>query len=110
MPRLPTCAGICEGTLHHSSKISDTFQCGGRSSRAAIMRPIDSTRPRWRHRSAAALTRSDVSSPAAISSTNGSKDWWGADLPVARGQNNFDILRYEYYRDRIGPSHAKFRN
>jgi microcin C transport system substrate-binding protein len=28
------------------------------------------------------------------------KDWWGADLPVARGQNNFDLLRYEYYRDR----------
>jgi microcin C transport system substrate-binding protein len=28
------------------------------------------------------------------------KDWWGADLPVARGQNNFDVLRYEYYRDR----------
>src|SRR5512132_223733 len=27
------------------------------------------------------------------------KDWWGADLPVARGQNNFDIVRYEYYRD-----------
>jgi microcin C transport system substrate-binding protein len=27
-------------------------------------------------------------------------DWWGADLPVARGQNNFDALRYEYYRDR----------
>jgi microcin C transport system substrate-binding protein len=28
------------------------------------------------------------------------KDWWGTDLPVARGQNNFDIVRYEYYRDR----------
>jgi len=28
------------------------------------------------------------------------KDWWGADLPVARGQNNFDTLRFEYYRDR----------
>jgi microcin C transport system substrate-binding protein len=28
------------------------------------------------------------------------KDWWGADLPVARGQNNFDKVRYEYYRDR----------
>jgi microcin C transport system substrate-binding protein len=27
-------------------------------------------------------------------------DWWGADLPVARGQNNFDALRFEYYRDR----------
>jgi microcin C transport system substrate-binding protein len=28
------------------------------------------------------------------------KDWWGADLPAARGQNNFDVVRYEYYRDR----------
>ncbi len=28
------------------------------------------------------------------------KDWWGADLPVMRGQNNFDVVRYEYYRDR----------
>jgi len=28
------------------------------------------------------------------------KDWWGADLPVARGTNNFDFVRYEYYRDR----------
>jgi microcin C transport system substrate-binding protein len=28
------------------------------------------------------------------------KDWWGANLPVARGQNNFDIVRFEYYRDR----------
>ena len=28
------------------------------------------------------------------------KDWWGAELPVSRGQNNFDILRFEYYRDR----------
>ena len=27
-------------------------------------------------------------------------DWWGADLPVSVGQNNFDILRYEIYRDR----------
>jgi microcin C transport system substrate-binding protein len=27
-------------------------------------------------------------------------DWWGADLPVSRGQNNFDTLRFEYYRDR----------
>jgi microcin C transport system substrate-binding protein len=28
------------------------------------------------------------------------KNWWGADLPVARGQNNFDVVRYEYFRDR----------
>jgi microcin C transport system substrate-binding protein len=28
------------------------------------------------------------------------KNWWGADLPVSRGAYNFDIVRYEFYRDR----------
>jgi microcin C transport system substrate-binding protein len=28
------------------------------------------------------------------------KDWWGEKLPVMRGQHNFDVLRYDYYRDR----------
>jgi microcin C transport system substrate-binding protein len=28
------------------------------------------------------------------------KDWWGADLPMARGQHNFDVVRFEFYRDR----------
>ncbi len=28
------------------------------------------------------------------------RDWWGADLPVARGAYNFDTVRFEYYRDR----------
>jgi microcin C transport system substrate-binding protein len=27
-------------------------------------------------------------------------DWWGGDLPVNRGSYNFDIVRYEFYRDR----------
>ncbi len=27
-------------------------------------------------------------------------DWWGANLPVNVGQNNFDVVRYEFYRDR----------
>jgi peptide/nickel transport system substrate-binding protein len=26
-------------------------------------------------------------------------DYWGRDLPVNRGHNNFDELRYDYYRD-----------
>lgn len=26
-------------------------------------------------------------------------DWWAADLPIFRGRYNFDIIRYEYYRD-----------
>jgi microcin C transport system substrate-binding protein len=28
------------------------------------------------------------------------KDWWGAGLPVSRGLNNFDIMRFEFFRDR----------
>ncbi len=28
------------------------------------------------------------------------KDWWGKDLPVSVGSNNFDTVRYEFYRDR----------
>jgi microcin C transport system substrate-binding protein len=28
------------------------------------------------------------------------KDWWAADLPVCRGSFNFDVVRYEFYRDR----------
>ena len=26
-------------------------------------------------------------------------DYWGRDLPVNRGRNNFDIVRFDYYRD-----------
>lgn len=28
------------------------------------------------------------------------RDWWAAGLPVARGSYNFDVVRYEFYRDR----------
>ncbi|RED30603.1 microcin C transport system substrate-binding protein [Rhodopseudomonas thermotolerans] len=28
------------------------------------------------------------------------KDWWGAKLPVNIGANNFDTVRFEFYRDR----------
>ncbi|MDR3465715.1 MAG: extracellular solute-binding protein [Xanthobacteraceae bacterium] len=28
------------------------------------------------------------------------RDWWAADLPVARGMYNFDTVRIEFYRDR----------
>jgi microcin C transport system substrate-binding protein len=27
-------------------------------------------------------------------------DWWGAALPVSVGHSNFDVVRYEFYRDR----------
>ena len=28
------------------------------------------------------------------------KDWWGAELPVNRGANNFDTVHFDFYRDR----------
>lgn len=27
------------------------------------------------------------------------KDWWAKDVPTVKGQYNFDVIRYEYYRD-----------
>ncbi len=35
-------------------------------------------------------------------------DYWGAGLPVNRGQYNFDVLRYDYYRDAI-VAHEAFK-
>jgi len=28
-------------------------------------------------------------------------DWWAKDLPIARGHNNFDRIRIEFYRERV---------
>lgn len=28
------------------------------------------------------------------------RDYWGRDLPVNRGRHNFDVIRYEFFRDR----------
>jgi microcin C transport system substrate-binding protein len=36
------------------------------------------------------------------------KDWWAKDLPVAKGQWNFDEIRYTYYRDRV-PAFEAFK-
>ncbi len=35
-------------------------------------------------------------------------DWWAKDLPVAKGQWNFDELRFDYYRDRT-PAFQAFK-
>lgn len=37
--------------------------------------------------------------PARYVLTERVPDYWGADLPVNVGQNNFDSIRYDYYRD-----------
>jgi microcin C transport system substrate-binding protein len=36
------------------------------------------------------------------------KDWWAKDLPVAKGQWNFDELKFVYYRDRT-PAFEAFK-
>lgn len=35
-------------------------------------------------------------------------DWWARDLPVARGQWNFDEVRFEYFRDAV-PAFEAFK-
>ena len=64
--------------------------------RQAAVRPIDARGPARQRRP----TRSARFEAGRFIEYERVKDWWGADLPVARGQNNFDIVRYEYYRDR----------
>ena len=37
------------------------------------------------------------------------KDWWAKDLPVAKGQWNFDELKFVYFRDRV-PAFEAFKS
>ncbi len=48
-----------------------------------------------------------VDAPARISYVRVA-DWWAKDLPVARGQWNFDEIRFVYYRDRT-PAFEAFK-
>ena len=60
-----------------------------------------SRRPRWRRRWAPVPTASRNSSPADRSKLERVKDYWGASLPTQIGQNNFDEMRFEFFRDNI---------
>ena len=37
------------------------------------------------------------------------KDWWAKDLPVAKGQWNFDEIKFVYFRDRVPRSRPSRR-
>ncbi len=37
------------------------------------------------------------------------KDYWAKDLPVAKGQNNFDEISYIYFKDRT-PAFEAFKS
>jgi microcin C transport system substrate-binding protein len=37
--------------------------------------------------------------PGRVISYNRVPDYWGTDLPINRGQNNFDEIRYDFFRD-----------
>ncbi len=62
-------------------------------------RNATSAPPRSSRRSAMAPIASRTSWPAAPWSTSGVKDYWGKDLNVNIGRDNFDELRFEYFRD-----------
>ena len=68
--------------------------------RAPITRRSRSTNRRSTFRSAPAPTRSAASSRAASSNTSASRTGGAPNCRSARGLNNFDIVRFEYYRDR----------
>lgn len=41
----------------------------------------------------------DTIKPGETVSVKRRSDYWGTDLPVSRGVNNFDEIRYDFYRD-----------
>ena len=71
-----------------------------RSSRKRSTRPTRSTARRSIRRSARGRTASAASSPARRSNMSASRIIGAATSPVNRGQNNFDRIRIEFYRDR----------
>ena len=46
--------------------------------------------------------------PAAPITYERVKDWWAKDLPVSKGQWNFDEIRFVYFRDRV-PAFEAFK-
>ncbi len=70
----------------------------GRQRRQAA-RSATSARPRSNRRSAAGLIGSKSSPPGRNVVFERVKDYWGKDLNVNVGRDNFDELRFEYFRD-----------
>ena len=71
---------------------------GGRGA-TRTAKSATSARPHSSRRSAPALTGSKSSRRAATSPTSACKDYWGDELNVNIGRDNFDELRFEYFRD-----------
>ena len=58
------------------------------------------TKRRLSRRSGRADTRSGPFEQGRFISFERVKDYWGKDLPINVGQGNFDVVRYEYFRER----------
>ena len=71
-----------------------------RSSRAPIIRRAISTRPRLEAPLGSGPYKVGRFESGRYIEYDRVKDWWGADLPIMRGQHNFDVVRFEFYRDR----------
>ena len=84
----------------HRSSVRST-SCRSVGGKGSPMRAtnVTSLEPRLRHHSAVGRTGSKSLWQGAALFTNASMDYWGRDLNVNVGQNNFDELRFEYFRD-----------
>lgn len=72
----------------------------------------------WKNKDFAATTLTPIvgSGPYKIETVTAGRDitykkvanWWGENLPVNKGQYNFDTIRYDYYRDSTVATEAFF--
>ena len=83
----------------HQSRAAADHRPAADPAQALLREAASSTGRRWSRRSAAGLIGSSRSSRAGPSSTSGWRTTGAPILPVNRGSNNFDKVRYEYYRD-----------
>ncbi len=86
------CGGREPGTAPHHRPAAG-------SSQTLLGRPGVSPRPRSTPLSAAAPTGSSHVDPGRSVTYERVADYWARDLPVNRGRHNFDLIRYDYYRD-----------
>ncbi len=86
-------------SCRRSSASSTCCRSTGGKAPTSPARSATSPRPRSSRRSAAAPTGSRSSCAGRSIVYERVKDYWGKDLNVNVGRDNFDEIRYEYFRD-----------
>ncbi len=92
------------------NEVKFTFKGGSNTELPLVMGQLPVLSKKWwegRDFSATTLEPIVGSGPYRVESLNAGRDvayrrvssWWGENLPVNRGRYNFDVVRYDYYRD-----------